>query len=357
MRLSKFISFFNSILNILLPLFRLPATLFPYKSDSVLIIALHKLGDTVFSMPTISEFIKEKSNVYLVCYPECRPILELKFSCKIITINKDEIYFGQRLAGFSARKKLKKIKPNQILDITGSVASATLIFGLRSKTVIGANTNSFKAIYTNYFEQQELNNQFNFYRSYLGKEEFTEEELNRFFAENLSGENIFLHPYAGWAAKEWNPDNFIELFQRLKSNGEKVFILADSNESFNYLKQLNLAQIIYTETVQDLIEKIKNAKLFIGNDSGPVNIAKLIGVPTITLYGPTNPIFHHLDSWQHQYIEKRVHCSPAINKKFCHTFAGRVGCDDFICMKNIDVDSVFDEAQKLLAEIELKRVG
>jgi len=40
----------------------------------------------------------------------------------------------------------------------------------------------------------------------------------------------------------------------------------------------------------DLLAQLSAAAAFIGNDSGPTHLAAITGVPTVALFGPTNPV-------------------------------------------------------------------
>jgi ADP-heptose:LPS heptosyltransferase len=42
-------------------------------------------------------------------------------------------------------------------------------------------------------------------------------------------------------------------------------------------------------TYLELLDELYKAAIFIGNDSGPAHLAGIIGLPTIALFGPTNP--------------------------------------------------------------------
>ena len=42
-------------------------------------------------------------------------------------------------------------------------------------------------------------------------------------------------------------------------------------------------------TYLELFNELRTASLFVGNDSGPSHLAGIMGLPTIALFGPTDP--------------------------------------------------------------------
>ncbi len=68
----------------------------------------------------------------------------------------------------------------------------------------------------------------------------------------------------------------------------------------------------------------------------------MLGNPTVTIYGPTNPDYSFPFGDNHKYINKTIHCSPEKNKQYCNTHAGLVGCPAFKCMELLDVDEVYN---------------
>jgi ADP-heptose:LPS heptosyltransferase len=61
-------------------------------------------------------------------------------------------------------------------------------------------------------------------------------------------------------------------------------------------------------TYLDLLDEIQTAGCFIGNDSGPAHLAGIIGLPTLALFGPTNPtqwrpLGPHVSVLQHATVD------------------------------------------------------
>lgn len=105
---------------------------------------------------------------------------------------------------------------------------------------------------------------------------------------------VLIHPGSGGKHKLWQMEKFIELAARLKSSGETVqFVLGHVEmESWNPSKIDQLkseAPIITPKSLNHLFDALRASSLFIGNDSGPAHLAGIIGVPTLALFGASNP--------------------------------------------------------------------
>jgi len=51
----------------------------------------------------------------------------------------------------------------------------------------------------------------------------------------------------------------------------------------------NFANLTGATTLPDLIALLARARLVVGNDSGPLHLAAALGIPTLALFGPTDP--------------------------------------------------------------------
>lgn len=92
--------------------------------------------------------------------------------------------------------------------------------------------------------------------------------------------------------KRWSPDHFAALAQKLAQQGT-VFLLASPTEkSINECilsKIKNREHLIQVSdlTISQAATLISQAKCFIGNCSGPLNIAASVNVPSVGLFGAT----------------------------------------------------------------------
>ena len=329
---------------------------FSKPNKRILIISFHKLGDTVFTIPTIEKIIQHNTNldVYLFCMENTSAIYKAKFvdSVKYITCNANEFIFGDRIAGASVRKKIKKLNPSIIIDLTGSPKSATSFLFNKADQVIGFNRLVFKKFYTNFNVIRNISHICQIYsESVSGFVNIDTETITEWFsAKRKNSGLILIHPFAGWPSKEWGLKNFVDLAVKLNEVKETALIVPSGSLANEIKEEINLLGLVVIETisVSELISQIKKAFMVIGNDSGAVNLANLVGVPNFTIFGPSNPSFHFINSENSSYINQMLPCSPAPSEKLCFTNGGRDGCPDNLCLKTVKVEEVFKKILKLI---------
>jgi len=106
---------------------------------------------------------------------------------------------------------------------------------------------------------------------------------------------VVLHPGAGSPAKCWPVDRFVELAEHLTRQGTGVRVLVGEVERERWPAQKidrlrQVAEVVEPQTLLELLGNISDARAFIGNDSGPGHLAAIIGVPTVTIFGPNDPV-------------------------------------------------------------------
>ena len=106
--------------------------------------------------------------------------------------------------------------------------------------------------------------------------------------------SVLIHPGAGSPAKRWPLAKFVELASRFAAQGKPVkWIVGEvEREQWGAAEMEMLRTSAALEQPRDaveLLELLARASMFIGNDSGPAQLAGLIGLPTFCLFGPTDP--------------------------------------------------------------------
>ena len=148
------------------------------------------------------------------------------------------------------------------------------------------------------------------------------------------------------AAKRWFPERFAEVADMMDKNFSVQGIIlggkADGKtaQEVQKLARTELINLAGMTNLREAIYLISQCRLFISNDSGLMHIAGALNIPTIAIFGSTNPITTAPMGNKSVIVRKKVSCSPCL-KKTCPT--------DFRCMSMISVEDVFNAAQKSIS--------
>lgn len=344
----------NFFFTLFFSLIRLALKPFSYSNSDLVVISVHRLGDTIFTIPAIRELYKTfGKKVVILCFPESIPIYRLEFSdLSFCSVEHTEFYFRQRIATSSAKSKLKALKPGVVLDLTGSMTSASLIYNSRASKIYGINRNQFKSIYDHFVPVREVPKLVDIYLDAISV--FPEVNNKIQFRINNTSLNldgkILIHPFAGWKEKEWSIKKIISLATLLNKKFRVKLVVQNNQLETDVKNEIDNLKIniTITESVDVLIEQIRDCSLFVGNDSGPVNIANFFGKPTFTIYGATNPDFTSPSLDHQQFIQKKLKCSAQKNEKYCAIGADIYSCPGIECMNELSVEEISNALQPLL---------
>jgi hypothetical protein len=108
------------------------------------------------------------------------------------------------------------------------------------------------------------------------------------------GHEIVIHPGAGSPAKRWPVESFVELATRLKQSGRRLRFVIGEVEQDRWpaaeIERLETAAPVHrTATLVELADVLSTAAVFVGNDSGPGHLSGMLGTPTVSIFGPTDP--------------------------------------------------------------------
>ena len=105
---------------------------------------------------------------------------------------------------------------------------------------------------------------------------------------------VAVHPGGGGVHKCWPKQNFAALVDELLRAGVRVVVLlgpVETEAKWDAAKPVFPGVYrIAPETVAQLAAVLERVDLFVGNDSGPGHVAAAVGTPTVSLFGPTNPV-------------------------------------------------------------------
>ncbi|GMV99131.1 MAG: hypothetical protein AMXMBFR84_02700 [Candidatus Hydrogenedentota bacterium] len=101
-----------------------------------------------------------------------------------------------------------------------------------------------------------------------------------------SGE-VLIHPGSGSPKKNWPMERFEELAAGIDAMGHSVAFIAGPAETD--LRYPPLAKVIRESNLEALAQRLADARVYVGNDSGITHLAAAVRCPTVALFGPTNP--------------------------------------------------------------------
>ncbi len=117
----------------------------------------------------------------------------------------------------------------------------------------------------------------------------------------------FLHPSSGSKLKNAPLDVFIRTEKYLQERGFEVFWLI--GEAEEELKG-KFHREIYVRNITDLAKEMSGGIILIGNDSGFAHLAAYVGLHTLVIYGPTDPvIWKPVGEWVYQ-LYPEIECAP-----------------------------------------------
>jgi heptosyltransferase-2 len=190
---------------------------------------------------------------------------------------------------------------------------------------------------------------------YLSEEERA--EGRRFWAPVDPSRVVFLGLGASRPTKRWLPEHFARLAELIKDRREYIPAIVvgpgEEEQSFaaKVIDQLRVRGMrplgggkgdffhLAGLSVRDLAKALSAVRAYVGNDSGPKHIAAALGIPTVTLFGPEDPVeWHPYDQRMHPiFFQPGLSCRLEDNGRWC----GIPVCDESSpekhrCMRDLD---------------------
>jgi heptosyltransferase-2 len=171
----------------------------------------------------------------------------------------------------------------------------------------------------------------------------------------LKGENLFgmlgvklpvvgVSPGAAYgSAKRWLPERFAESAARLASEmGGSVAVFGSAGEKTmceEVARAANGRNFAGATTLRAFIELTAACRIFLTNDSGAMHIASALGVPSVTVFGPTDETATGALGPAARLVREPVDCAPCLLRE-CPI--------DHRCMTGVTADRVVQAAEELM---------
>ncbi len=153
---------------------------------------------------------------------------------------------------------------------------------------------------------------------------------------------VAIHPGGHYPSQRWSPERFAEVVTSLTERiGAACIIVAGPDEQ-------DLTQRVRAATpdalnagplsIRDMMALIGSCDLFVGNNSGPLHVASALGVPTVSVMGPSDPLRFAPRGAADRVVRLELPCSP------CQ----RARCWHHTCLRAIEPEEVRVQAEAAL---------
>jgi heptosyltransferase III len=155
-----------------------------------------------------------------------------------------------------------------------------------------------------------------------------------------------IHPGSVSPTKRWSAERFSAIAGSLQKRGLTVVLTCGPGEE-SYVSQvardIGPSTILLGLKIPELAELIRGARVYIGNDSGPMHLAAAVGAPTVALWGSSDS-----RRWRPWRVRSRVvqnpfECNP------CPGYRCLVA-DSPLCIESVTVTQVNAALEELLSE-------
>ena len=146
-------------------------------------------------------------------------------------------------------------------------------------------------------------------------------------------------------AKRWLPERFAEVINTVSKRRECEWILfgtvRDARVGGEITSRIdgNFSDLIGKTTLAELIASLSECRLLLTNDTGTMHLAAFLGVPTVSIFGSTEPSLTGPLGSGNRVLRHHVECSPCFLRD-CPL--------DFRCMQAIGSDEVVEAELRML---------
>lgn len=158
------------------------------------------------------------------------------------------------------------------------------------------------------------------------------------------------------AGKRWSPVDFARTIDLLYQAGFRDVAIFGGGVENDIVQdciqncRVGKPKLFVGLPIRYIAALISRCLVFVSNDSGLMHLATSLAVPTIGIYGPTNPARTAPYGKVHRVIQSSIHCAP------CYKLEnkGGISCQiEFFCMELISAERVVSE---VLSVIKSRRV-
>ncbi len=156
---------------------------------------------------------------------------------------------------------------------------------------------------------------------------------------------VVINPGAAWPNKRWPGERYGALAAAIRHESalRPIVLWGPGEEELAgavVAASSGAAELAPPTTVGDIVAISRAAELFVAGDTGPLHLAMAVGTPTVSLFGPTNPVRNGPFSASDLVVSRADRCGCHIDRR-CRQATW--------CLEDISVADVLAAVQQRLA--------
>jgi heptosyltransferase II len=149
------------------------------------------------------------------------------------------------------------------------------------------------------------------------------------------------------ALKRWPVERYRDVAAQLLESGHCVTLVGDAGDTWvrPYFAGLPVRDEIGRHDLPGTLALLNQSELVVVHDTGILHLARLVRVPVLALFGPTNPAQFIVEAPDVTILwgGARLACRP------CYDGREFAACSNNLCMQDIAVGGVVQHAERMLA--------
>lgn len=150
---------------------------------------------------------------------------------------------------------------------------------------------------------------------------------------------LIIHPGSGSRLKNWPIERFLNVAAAFRKRGEVIWLTGPAEEAVSVPSS---DKHCHYPSLKQCCSLLLKATVFLGNDSGIAHLAATLGIPTVVLFGPSDPLI-----WTPKGINRVTVLYHAQSCSPCHrAVSPRQECS-VECLNSITVEEVVGAVDEL----------
>jgi heptosyltransferase-1 len=129
---------------------------------------------------------------------------------------------------------------------------------------------------------------------------------------------VFLHGTT-WTTKHWPEEYWIELAKKVNENGLLIKLpwgnATEQARAERIAANCNHVEILPRLDLLGMANVLASAQAIVAVDTGLGHLAAALNVPTVSLYGPTNPVLTGALGQSQKHLTAKFSCAPCLSRE------------------------------------------